>query len=66
MVADKSEYSNPRDMETIPLNTPLELFGEEVSNFFLSFYNDYWCRSFLSIFELVGCSNPIITLQTSV
>lgn len=30
MVADKKEFSNPRDEETVPLITPLELFGEEV------------------------------------
>ncbi|VDN55273.1 unnamed protein product [Dracunculus medinensis] len=29
MVADKKEFSNPRDEETVPLITPLELFGEE-------------------------------------
>lgn len=29
LVADKKELSDSRDAETIPLNTPLELFGEE-------------------------------------
>lgn len=29
LIADKSELSNARDVETIPINTPLELFGDE-------------------------------------
>lgn len=32
LVADKAEIVDARDMQTVPLHTPLELFGEKVGN----------------------------------
>lgn len=38
MVADKAEYSDPKDTNIIPRNTPLELFDEEVPFAFIKIF----------------------------